>query len=162
MSCFFGLKVLIFIFSFFAYMITMPLILVWLLICAVIALIGLALPKKQLLINLENVKNKETICKVLNKKGLLSDEEYNFETNVVAPRYDQLTFCGYLFILNPVIYLLNNTYFADSFVLYLVHRWMEVHSFNRRCKQQTNTIFSSLVKVCVYIAHAVGQVLHRI
>ena len=57
-----------------------------------------------LLIDLKKVKEKETICKVLNQKGLISDKEYNFETNEVAVLYDETTFRGYLFILKPIIF----------------------------------------------------------
>ena len=129
-----NLKTLNFIFIFLAFLITTPFFLVWLLFCAILALIALVLPKKDILIDLDNVKQKETICKVLNYKGLISDKEYSFETNEVAILYDELTFRGYLFILKPIIITLKYTDFLDGFITYLAFKWMEVHSFKKEYK----------------------------
>ena len=93
---------------------------------------------------------------------LLSDEEYSFETNEMAAQYDKLTFRGYLFILNPIIFLLNRTNFMDKFVLYLVHKWMEIHYFKKEHNHKPRTFFSGLAKVCVSLAGAVGQILYRL
>lgn len=142
-----------------AYTITLPLFITWLFFCAIIALIGSFLPKKKITINLKEVKKEETICSVLNKKGLLSNEEYNFETNEVASLYQRTAFTGYLLILAPIIFLLKNTSFADSFVLFIVHKWMDVHSFKKPTTYKANKFYSSLAKTCVLIADKVGQFL---
>lgn len=155
-------KIFNFIYTFFAYIITIPLFITWLLFCAILALLGSLVIKKQIAINLYEVKKRDTICGVLNHKGLLSDEEYSFETNEVAALYDKLTFDGYLFILNPIIFLLKHTNFADKFVLYLVHKWMEVHDFKKENKGELKTYFSILAKFCVSIANFVGQFLYKL
>lgn len=148
--------------SFTAYIIVVPLFAIWLLFWAVVAIVGTFLPKKQILINLDEVKSKDTICKVLNNKKLLSDKEYSFETNDVAAQYDELTFHGYLFVLNPIIFLLKYTSFMDRFVLYLVYKWMGIHYFKKENKQRPKTFFSGLAKVCVSLAGSVGQILYRL
>ena len=151
-----------FIFSFLAYLVTIPLFIVWLFFCAILALLGALLPKKYIAINLNAVKKKDTICSVLNNKGLLSDEKYSFETNDVAPLYDELTFLGYLFVLNPVIFLLKNVNFLDNLFIYLVSKWMKVHNFKKENNSKNRTFFSILAKVCVTLAGYVGQVLYRL
>jgi len=143
-----------------AYAITLPLFIIWLLFCAIIALIGVFLPKKNIAINLDNVKRKQTVCSVLNKKGLLSNEEYNFETNEVASQYEGTAFTGYLLILAPIIFLLKNTSFADSFILIIVHKWMDVHNFKKTTGYKANKFYLGLANTCVAIAANVGQFLH--
>ena len=155
-------KITNFILSFFAYLITTPFILAWLLFCAILALIALVLPKKDILIDLDNVKQKETICKVLNNKGLISDKEYSFETNEVAILYDELTFRGYLFILRPIIITLKYTNFLDKVMTYLAFKWMEVHSFKKEYNQDAKTFFWLLSKISVAIARLVGTFLYRV
>lgn len=150
------------IFSFLAYLITIPLFIAWLFFCGILAFIGALLPKKYIAINLDGVIKKDTICSVLNSKGLLSHEEYSFETNDVASLYDELTFLGYLFVLNPVIFLLKNANFLDTFFMYLVNKWMEVHNFKKENNLKEKTFFSILAKVCVTLAGYVGQVLYRL
>ena len=105
-----------------AYLITIPLFTIWLLFCFLISLIGSLLYKKRVLIDLDRVKKRETICSVLNSKKYLSDEEYEFETVEVASLYDELTFRGDLLVLAPVIFLLKHFSFADDFVFYLVKK----------------------------------------
>ena len=144
-----------------AYIITIPLFITWLLFCAFLAILGGFLPKKDILINLDQVKQKDTICKILNNKGLLSDKEYSFETNEVAVLYDELTFHGYLFILNPIIFLLKYTSFLDDFISYLAYKWMALHHFKKEHKQKSKTFFSLLASVCVLIAQATGNFLYR-
>ena len=150
------------LFCFIAYLICTPLFILWLFFCGFLAFLGELLPSKKIAIDLEKVKRKETICSVLNSKKLLSDEEYSFETQDVASLYNELIFRGYLFVLSPIIFLLKHTSFADSFVLYLVHRWMDVHYFNKDSAYTPKTFFSQLFKICVYLAGNVGQVLYRI
>lgn len=142
------------------YLIVLPLFIIWLLFCGVIAFFGLFFHKKFIPIDFDGVKKKDTICSVLNSKGLLSDEEYAFETKDVAGLYDELIFRGYLFVLRPIIVLLKYTNFANDFILYLVHRWMEVHNYKQ--KQKTNSFFTLLFKFCVNTAGRIGQVLHRV
>ncbi len=155
-------KIINFILSFFAYLITTPFFIIWLLFCAVLALFALLLPKKDILIDLNKVKQKETICKVLNKKGLISDKEYSFETNEVAVLYDETTFRGYLFILKPIIISLKYTNFLDGFISYLAYEWMEVHSFKKEHNCEAKTLFGLLSKISVTIAKLVGTFLYRV
>ncbi len=143
------------------YIITLPLFITWLFFCLSIGLIGFFLSKKNLKIDLDAVKKTDTICSVLNSKGLLSDEEYSFETNDVASFYDEATFSGYLFVLNPIIYLLKTTNFADSFVLFVVNKWMLIHHYEIKHKNKPNTFFSNLAKSCIAIAGYIGQVSYR-
>ena len=151
-----------FIYSVLSYVISVPLFIIWLLFCITLALLGALIPKKLILIDLDEVKRRETICRVLNNKGLLSDEEYSFETNEVAANYDELIFHGYLFILNPIIFLLKRTSFMDRFVLYLVYKWMEIHYYKKEHNHEPRTFFRALANVCVYFAGAVGQILYQL
>ena len=155
-------KIINFIFSFFAYLITTPFFIIWLLFCAILALFALVLPKKDILIDLKKVKEKETICKVLNKKGLISDKEYSFETNEVAVLYDETTFRGYLFILKPIIFTLKYANFLDGFLLYLAYKWMEVHTYKKEHNREAKTFFWLLSKVSVSIAKLVGTFLTKV
>jgi hypothetical protein len=155
-------KITNFILSFFAYLITTPFIIIWLLFCAVLALIALVLPKKDILIDLNKVKKKETICKVLNNKGLISDKEYSFETNEVAILYDETTFRGYLFILKPIIVTLKYTNFLDGFISYLAFKWMAVHTYKKEHNREAKTLFWLLSKISVAIAKLVGTLLYRV
>jgi len=155
-------KTLNFIFIFFAFLLTTPFFLAWLLFCAILAILALVLPKKEILIDLDNVKQKETICKILNKKGLISDKEYSFETNEVAVLYDELTFRGYLFILRPIIITLKYTNFLDKVMTYLAFKWMEVHSFKKEHNKEAKTFFWLLSKISVAIAKLVGTFLYRV
>ena len=151
-----------FVSSFIAYIISVPLFIMWLLFCLILAILGTLIPKKLILINLDEVKSKDTICSVLYKKGLLSDEEYSFETNEVASNYDELIFHGYLFVLNPIIFLLKNTSFTDRFVLYLVYKWMEIHYYKKQYNHEPRTFFRAFANICVYFAGAIGQILYRL
>ena len=153
---------MIYIFTLIAYILTIPLFIIWLLFCAFLAFLGLLLFKKQIVIDIQKVKDKETICSVLNKKALLSDEEYDFETNDVANLYDDLIFRGYLFVLAPIIFLLKYTNFANSFILYLVHKWMQMHKYKKVYKKEPKTFFSTLMNICVRIAGLIGQFLYRL
>lgn len=146
----------------FAYILYTPLVILWLLLCFLISLIGMLLIKKRVIIDLDKVKNRETICSVLNKKNLITDEEYEFETVDVASLYDELTFRGYLFVLNPIIYLLKKYTFADKFILYIVKKWMHLHHFENKNNKKPKTFFSILMQTCVILAGYVGQVLYRI
>ncbi len=145
-----------------AYIITIPLFTIWLLFCFLISLIGSLLYKKRVLIDLDRVKKRDTICSVLNSKKYLSDEEYEFETVEVASLYDELTFRGYLFVLAPVIFLLKHFSFADDFVFYLVKKWMKIHKYQRQHKKKAKSFFSALMSLCVLLAFFVGQVLYRV
>lgn len=151
-----------FLYSLLGYFIAIPLFVFWLLFCFVISLIGSLLYKKRVRIDLDRVKRRETICSVLNQKKYLSDDEYEFETVEVASLYDELTFRGYLFVLSPVIFLLKHFRFADSFVLYLVKKWMYIHKFQREHKKKLKSFFSALMSLCVLLAFFVGQVLYRL
>jgi len=141
-----------------AYILTLPFLTLWLLFCFIISLIGSLLYKKRIHIDLDRVKKRETICSVLTTKKLLSKEEYEFETVQVASLYDELTFRGYLFVLAPVIFLLKHFSFADSFVLYLVHKWMHIHHHQRIHNQKPKSFFSYLMSICVLLSFFVGQV----
>lgn len=154
-------KIMNTIFKIIAYIISTPFFITWLLFCAILALLGAFLPKKNILINLKQVKQKETICKVLNNKGLINDEEYRFETNEVAILYDELTFKGYLFILKPIIIMLKYTNFLDVFISYLAFKWMEIHQYKKQHKKEAKTFFSLLSNTSVAIAQATGNFLYR-
>lgn len=144
-----------------AYIIIIPLFTTWLLFCVLLALLGSILPKKDISINLNEVEEEETICKVLNRKGLMSDEDYSFEINEVAIMYDETTFKGYLFILNPIIFIFNQTNFMDNFIAFLAHKWMEIHHFEKTHKQEAKTFFSLIANTSVSIAKGTGNFLYR-
>ena len=151
-----------FLYKILGYFITIPLFICWLLFSFVLSLIGLFLYERRIHIDLEKVKKRDTICSVLNSKKLLSDDEYAFETEDVALLYDELTFRGYLFVLSPVIFLLKHFSFTDSFVLYLVKKWMYIHKYLRQHEKRPKSFFSALMSLCVFLAFLLGQVLYRL
>lgn len=118
--------------------------------------------KRKIDIDLQRVKQRETICSVLHKKNLLTTSEYEFETVDVASWYDELTFRGYLFVLAPVIFLLKYFSFADSFVLYVVKKWIKIHYYQKKYNTKPNTFFSFLMSFCILLANLLGQVLYRL
>lgn len=142
-----------------AFILTIALSLIWLLFCLCIALMGSLFSKKEIQIDLEEVYQKETVCSVLHKKGFLSDEEYYFETNNVAKQYNQTTFRGYLFIVAPLIVLLQYTNFADSLIKKIVSIWMDVHHFQKSSDYTAKRAWRYLVLFCVRIAEYVGRFL---
>jgi hypothetical protein len=148
------------IYKILGYSLSVPLFILWLLFCFFLSIIGFFTTRKKITINLDNVKKRETICSVLNNKNLISDQEYRFETEDVATLYDELTFKGYLFVLKPVIFLLKHTAFSDTFILFLVKKWMYVHHFQRRYKKNPNTPFYFLIKTCVLLAKYLGHFLY--
>lgn len=146
----------------FAYIITIPPFIIWLLFCFFISLLGALFNQRKIKIDLVKVKKRDTICSVLYNKKLLTNEEYEFETCEVASWYDELTFRGYLFVLAPVIFLLKYFSFADGFVLYVVKKWIKIHRYQKKYSGKPKTFFSSFISLCVLLANFVGQVLYRI
>lgn len=142
------------------YLIIIPLILIWLVLCGILAIAAIFVHKKQKPINLNKVHKKETVCKVLNNKNLISNKAYDYEANEVASRYDDITFQGYLLILSPVIFLLKYTNYIDTFMLYLVRKWMQIHNFEEQDKKNENRVFKILCRLSVKIAWQVGQVVN--
>lgn len=135
----------------------LPLLLAWLMICALIALFGVILPAQREYLNTDQVEASRTVCKILHKKGLITDEEYAFEHRVVAARYDHSTFKGYLFILTPIMGLLERSQFLDKFLTYLVKAWMDVqhHWMQKGDRPARWQIY--LARVCVSLAHYNGR-----
>ena len=91
-----------------------PLFFIWLLFNAILAFLGVFLFFKKSPIDLDKVQKKETICAILHHKGLLSDQEYAFETNDVANQY-AIILLVVSFLLIVVLNLLlrnNRSYFA--------------------------------------------------
>ena len=133
--------------------------LAWLALCSLLALVGCLVPGRSAGLVTDEVEQSDTICKILHAKGLLSDREYDFETHDVAPLYDQYTFLGYQFILGPMMFLLRHLSYFDSFMDFLVRRWMRVHRYflNRAASPPQFMIF--IVNICVGIAQSVGRVL---
>lgn len=133
--------------------------LIWILFCAGLALMGLLIPKKSKQLDSDLVKSSDTICKILNRKGLLTDEEYNFETNDVAPTYDSMTFLGYRFILGPMMRVLESTTAFDGFMVFLVKQWMLVHRHKLFNKTRPSGVYIFITIFCVSAAQSVGKVL---
>lgn len=136
-----------------------PFLVLWLLFCSLLALLGWVLPAKILKLNSDEVEASLTVCKILNEKGLISDDEYGFETQKVARLYDQLTFKGYLFIMNPVIAIMKGAQFLDAFVLWLVKRWMNVHRHFLGGNQNPPAFHVMLTRLCTHLAFYLGKTL---
>ncbi len=145
-----------------AFLIFTPLYLIWLLVCAVLSFIGVFIPLSNKKLQPTMVQKRQTVCRVMNEKGLLSDHEYSFETEVVASQYDEFTFSGYLVILGPVILLLKHFAFLDSFMMALIRQWMRVHSFREDAGSGSPVprFLVSLAAFCVGIARSFGKVLY--
>lgn len=143
-----------------ALIIFLPFLIIWLGVCIVFAFFGTLVPSEERQIELSEVLNVTTVCKVLNNKNLISNKEYEFETQRVAGFYSGHTFQGYLFILAPVIYFLERSNFLDSMMLWLVKRWMKVHHFilDKSCAPPKFQIL--LTKICVFIAYSNGKILN--
>jgi len=139
-----------------------PILIFWLFICAGLALMGRFLPRKTLPLDLNFVNQSTTVCKILNHKGLISDEEYHFEHSEVAALYDKMTFAGYLFILGPIIRLLKRVQFLDGFFVYLVKRWMRVHEHLLYNREKPVRWHLGLTYTCIGLAHNLGRFLHQI
>ncbi len=145
-----------------AYIFVSPLYMAWLTVCVVMAIIGFLLPSKRVQLAQKKVEDSQTVCKVLNQKNLISESEYQFETEKVAAHYDELTFKGYLFVLGPLIFLLKSTSHFDSFVLFLVKRWMAVHRFLFFNEDKPRRLYLFLTHFCVGIAFRVGVLLFNL
>lgn len=146
----------------FANILFIPLLIVWLLFCLLIALLGSLFINKKIQIDLQRVIKRDTICSVLYEKNLLNKAQYEFETAEVASWYDELTFNGYLFILNPVIKTIKYFSFFDDIIYYLVKKWIEVHYYQKEYKSKPKTFFSFLTTLSVKLANWLGQILYRI
>ncbi len=144
-----------------AYLFLVPLYIPWLLICLGFACFGFFFPSKRGRLDLEEVDRRTTVCKVLSQKGLITQQEYEFETQKVAAYYDEQTFSGYLFIMKPVIYALQMTTYFDSFLLFLVKKWIAVHRFMFYQIEKPKLFYIRLAAVCVALAHGVGVCLHQ-
>ncbi len=98
----------------------------------------------------------DTICKVLNDKNILSDEDYLFETTFVASSYSAETFMGYKLIVTPWVYFLKRHTSLDRFTLYLVCKWI---AFQKRRLDQVRqfSFFSGLASTATLIACGVGK-----
>jgi hypothetical protein len=144
----------------FGLIIVTPFLLAWLLFCLLLAVVGRLLPNASKAPDLTEVVKKTTVCKVLNQKNLITDEEYEFETQSVAQFYDRLTFRGYLFVMAPFILLLRSTSFLDRFFQFLVRRWIKVHGFLIHGQTRPDTWLVGLAQICAQIAHRVGVVIH--
>jgi hypothetical protein len=140
------------------WMIFLPLLIVWLSLCIVLALLGIILPRRPSPVQLDFVRESQTVCKILNHKGLISDDEYYFEHEIVAPRYSQAVFSGYLFIVGPVRGFLKNFYFLDSFFVFLVKRWMGVQHYFLKQNQRPPTWQLLVTQLALFIADGVGRV----
>ncbi len=145
-----------------AYLLLVPLYILWLLICLGFAVFGFVFPNKRFRLDLDEVDRRTTVCKVLNQKGLISQKEYEFETQNVAAYYDEQTFTGYLFIMKPVIFALQMTSYFDSFFVFLVKKWIAVHRFLFFQIEKPKQFYIRLAAVCVALAHGVGVCLHHL
>ncbi len=143
----------------------------WLLLCSVLALISFFLPRQKKEIDLLEVKNKNTICRYLNERGRLTDEEYSFETENVAAHYDDITFKGYLFIVSPLLLFMKILSQFEDLMLWLVYQWIKAHkkifselniqSFDDKVEQVPRYI-SIITFICVRIAQGVGVTIHSL
>lgn len=147
---------------FFPWVFFLPILISWLLLCALMAVMGRILPRKSLPLDLQFVDQSTTVCKILNHKGLISDEEYRFEHTQVAALYDKMTFAGYLFILSPIIRLLKRSRFLDGFFVYLVKRWMCVHEHFLFNKEKPALWHLGVTYICIGFAHNLGRFLHQL
>ena len=135
----------------------LPLYLVWLLVCLLLAFIGLILPRKKCSLIVGEVYKVETICRIMCNKGLLSEKEYSFETTQVAPYYDQLTFQGYIFIMKPVMAFIKRYSYLDTLMMFLVRRWMRVHGYLIQGLKRPAYPYILLTYVSTSIARCVGR-----
>jgi hypothetical protein len=129
----------------------------WLLLCLLLSLIGILLPQKSKPISVDYLLNQDTICRILNSKGLLTDEEYNFEHQVVAPYYNDITFSGYLFIVKPFVYELKKSNRFDKIFQFLVHNWISAHKKKNNEKVEVSFFIIIVVKISTQIAYSSGK-----
>ena len=131
----------------------------WLLICGALSILGLLLPFKSISLETSDVEMEKTVCKILNEKKILSDEDYTFETYFVAKEYDQFTFKGYAFIFAPILKVLENSKLIDNGLYYLVQKWIQVHKFWIFNNSKPKLILRTITSVCVTIAWSLGKFL---
>lgn len=151
--------------------ITIILALSWLVVCILLAALSLIIPRRSKEIDLSEVKNKNTICRYLNEKGRLTDEEYSFETENVASFYDYFTFKGYLFIVSPLLFLMKVLSRFEDLMLWLVYQWIKahkkifselnIHTHTLNDKLEPVPTYTTVITyICVRIAQGVGVTLH--
>ncbi len=141
-------------------LISSPLLLFWFLFCGGLALIGVILPTTKRAIDLEQVKIKVTVCRLLTEKGYLDAEDYRFESEEVAALYDSFTFEGYLFIFQPILLLMSKSDYFDAILFYLVKHWMQTHRQLLGYQSQIHGVKVFLANVSVKIARNLGKFLY--
>ena len=141
------------------FIIFLPIVILWFLFCFILSIGGLFIPQTDFS-KVEGADKKETVCKSLNKKGLLTNKEYSFETDHVATQYDKITFDGYFFIMKPIIFSLNNFNFLDQTMLWFVRKWMSVQKFLIYQEGKPKKIYILITYFCVLIAKNVGLVIN--
>ncbi len=138
---------------------------IWLLVCLGLALVSFVIPVRPQKIDLNQVKNKKTVCRHLNERGRLTDQEYNFETEQVAAHYDNLTLKGYLFIISPLLFFMKFIKKLEDLMLWLVYQWIKAHKkIFHRLKMPTfeghlpHVPFYTtwITHTCVWLAQRVG------
>lgn len=129
---------------------------VWLMACFLISLISFLRPSLEKEISIEKVKNVPTVCGILHKKKKLTDEEYTFEAEVVAPFYDAHTFEGYRLIMIPVLKTMDAFAGLDRMMVLLVYRWIRIHKYLVLGEGQAKAWELGMTKLCTGIAKRVG------
>ena len=134
---------------------------VWLIVCLPFSIIGLILPVPKKELQSDLVELSPSVCKTLNIKGLLSQKDFEFETQTVAPNYDLYTFKGYRLVMAPVIRTLKSFNFLDNLLLNLVNQWMKVHKHWIDSKNDEVSFFKQiLTQLLTTLAHGLGRTLY--
>lgn len=134
---------------------------VWLSLCFFVALFGLCFKKEKDKIDVEIVKEAETICRILVRKKKITKANYEFEATQVSQYYDENTFDGYMFIVNPIIWVLHNYTFYDNIVTFVVRRWIRVQRHKLLKAGSPPPFFNTLLaEICVKLAYGVGRALN--
>ena len=135
----------------------LPLYFLWLSVCLFLALLGCCVPRVKSVLSSEAVEKVTTICRVLHEKGKINAEQYSFESKVVAPTYDVATFCGYRWIVAPVIFVLQRSDALDSLVQFFVFWWMKVQRSRLAQGRKVLWFEALMVSLATSIAQRVGN-----
>ena len=134
----------------------------WILTLLSISVFGCFFPLKRQTLQSNEVDDHDTICSTLQEKGLISEKDYNFESQVVAPLYDRYTFSGYLTIISPLLFVMKRTDYMDSVSLFFVRHWISDHERRTTHEKNFSYFYRALFKICTFLAAGLGKLLHAV
>lgn len=134
----------------------------WIVLCSLLVLPSFFLPKKRFPLSKNDVDEDTTVCWLFFEKGHFNKAHYEFESGVVAPYYDKVTFLGYGLILSPVMWALKNYNFIDRPMLFVVRRWMRIHRYIILNEQWVAFWELPFTRLCTSLSARVGLTLYYI